>query len=215
MEKPDTSTQRKTITLDEKGLAPAIVQDVDTGQVLTLAYMNPGSLKRTLESGDAWFYSRSRAELWHKGETSGNYLRVRSVTTDCDADAILLQVVPEGPACHTGNTTCFFTPIDELPGFAHSDRGPGIIDELFAVIQDRKKEMPENSYTAHLLEEGVDRISQKVIEEAGETAIAGVKGDKDRLAGEAADLVYHTLVLLAASGVRPEQVWEKLRKRRK
>ncbi len=203
------------IQLDEKGLVPAIAQNADTGEVIMLGYVSPGSLKRTLEGGDVWFYSRSRAELWHKGEVSGNYMHVKSITVDCDGDVLLLKVDPDGPICHTGNPTCFFTPIEELPDFVHHDKGVGIIDELFAVIQDRKKEMPEGSYTTELLKAGVDRISQKVIEEAGETAIAGTKGDKEQVTSEAADLIYHTLVLLAASGAKPEDVWQHLRERRK
>ena len=203
------------VKLDDKGLVPAIAQDADTGEVLMLGYMSPGSLKRTLEGGDVWFYSRSRADLWHKGEVSGNFMHVKSAAVDCDGDVVLLQVEPDGPICHTGNPTCFFTPIEGLPDFSRSEKGPGVIDELFAVIQDRKRELPEGSYTTRLFHEGVDRISQKVIEEAGETAIAGVKGDVEGLVGEVADLVYHTLVLLSASGVKPDQVWERLRERRK
>ena len=203
------------IQLDEKGLVPAIAQNADTGEVIMLGYMSPGSIKRTLEGGDVWFYSRSRAELWHKGEISGNYMHVKSATIDCDGDVVLLQVEPDGPICHTGKPTCFFTPMEQLPDFAHSEKGPGIIDELFSVIQDRKGDMPDGSYTAQLFREGVDRISQKVIEEAGETALAGARGDAEQLTQEAADLVYHTLVLLAAVGTRPEDVWEQLRERRK
>ena len=203
------------IQLDEKGLVPAIAQNAATGKVIMLGYMSPGSIKRTLEGGDVWFYSRSRSDLWHKGEVSGNYLRFKSAALDCDGDVLLLQVEPDGPTCHTGNRTCFFTPIDQLPDFDRWDKGPGILEELFAVIQDRKRDLPEGSYTAQLFREGTDRISQKVIEEAGETALAGAKGDSDQLVQEAADLVYHTLVLLAASGVRPEDVWEQLRQRRK
>ena len=127
----------------------------------------PSRLRRTLESGDAWFYSRSRAELWRKGETSGSYMRVRSVSVDCDGDTLLLKVDPEGSACHTGERTCFFTPLEATPQFERADTGPGIVEELFAVIQDRKRDMPEGSYTADLLRRGVDRVSQKVIEEAG------------------------------------------------
>ena len=202
------------VRLNESGLAPAIVQHAETGEVLMMAYVSAESLRRTLESGDAWFYSRSRAELWRKGETSGNYLRVRSVSLDCDGDTLLLKVDPDGPACHTGAPACFFTPLEGTPEIERADTGPGIVDELFAVIQDRKRDMPEGSYTADLLRRGVDRISQKVIEEAGETALAGAKGDKENLAAEAADLLYHTLVLLAASDSKPEDVWEHLRKRR-
>ena len=203
------------IQLDDNGLVPAVAQNVSTGEVLMVGYMSPDSLKRTLESGDVWFYSRSRADLWHKGEVSGNYMRFKSASVDCDGDAVLLQVEPEGPVCHTGNPTCFFTPIDQPPDFVHSEKGPGILEELFAVIQQRKRDLPEGSYTARLFQEGTERISQKVIEEAGESALAGAKGDKEHLVREAADLVYHTLVLLSALGAKPEEVWEELRQRRK
>jgi phosphoribosyl-ATP pyrophosphohydrolase/phosphoribosyl-AMP cyclohydrolase len=203
------------IQLDEKGLVPAIAQNATTGEVIMLGYMNPGSIKRTLEGGEVWFYSRSRSDLWHKGEVSGNYMRIKSASMDCDGDTILLQVEPDGPICHTGNATCFFTPFDELPDFVKEEKGPGVMEELFSVIQDRKRDMPEGSYTAQLLKEGVDRISQKVIEEAGEAAIAGVKGDKEHLVRELGDLFYHTLVLLSASGARPEDVWQELRQRQK
>ena len=203
------------IQLDEQGLVPAIAQNATTGEVLMLGYMNPGSLKRTLEGGDVWFYSRSRSDLWHKGEVSGNYMRVKSAAVDCDGDAILLQVEPDGPVCHTGNSTCFFTSFEELPDFARQEKGPGVMEELFAVIQDRKEESPQGSYTARLFDEGVDRISQKVIEEAGEVGISGAKGDKENLVQEVADLFYHTLVLLSALGTRPEEVWQELRQRRK
>jgi phosphoribosyl-ATP pyrophosphohydrolase/phosphoribosyl-AMP cyclohydrolase len=172
-------------------------------------------VKRTLEGGEVWFYSRSRSDLWHKGEMSGNYMRVRSAIADCDGDTILLKVEPDGPICHTGNPTCFFAPFDEQPEFVREEKGPGILEDVFAVVQDRKKEMPQDSYTARLFQQGVERIAQKVIEEAGEAAIAGVKGDKERVVGEVADLVYHALVLLSASGGRPEDVWRELRERRK
>ena len=203
------------IQLDEKGLVPAIAQDATTREVIMLGYMSPGALKRTLKGGEVWFYSRSRADLWHKGEVSGNYLRLKSASIDCDGDAVLLKVDPDGPACHTGNQTCFFTSIDEMPEFVSGDSGPGILEELFVLVQDRKREMPEGSYTAELLREGVDRISQKVIEEAGEVAIAGVKEDVNRLTEEVADLLYHTLVLISAAGAKPEDVWARLRERRK
>ena len=203
------------IQLDEKGLVSAIVQDDATGRVLMLGYMNPESLERTLTGENVWFYSRSRSELWLKGDTSGNFLKVKSLHLDCDGDAILVKADPIGPTCHTGNESCFFTPLTEMTEVATRDRGPGITDELFAVIQSRKDEMPEGSYTTELFEQGAPRIAQKVIEEAGETAIAGVTGDRDALASEAADMIYHTLVLLAAEGITPEDVWAKLRERRK
>ena len=201
------------IQLDEKGLVPAVAQDVNSGEVLMLGYMNPGALKRTLEGGEVWFYSRSRSDLWHKGEVSGNYMRVKSAAVDCDGDTIILQVEPDGPICHTGNQTCFFTPIEDFPKFTRTEKGPGILEDLFAVIQDRKRDMPEGSYTAQLFSDGTKRIAQKVIEEAGETALAAAVGDKEELVKESADLLYHTLVLLSALGARPEDVWRELRSR--
>ena len=203
------------VKLNEQGLVPAIAQDADTGQVLMLGYMNPGSLKRTMEGVQVWFYSRSREDLWHKGEISGNYLNLTAAWLDCDGDTLLLKVKPDGPACHTGETSCFYTPMEQLPEeYEVTETGPGILSELFAVIQDRQRDPPEGSYTAKLLQEGMGRIAQKVIEEAGETAIAAVQDNKEDLPKEVADLLYHTLVLLAASGVTPNQVWEELRNRR-
>ncbi len=204
------------IKLNEQGLVPAIAQDINTGQVLMLGYMNPGSLKRTVEGVQVWFYSRSREDLWHKGEVSGNYLNLREAWLDCDSDTILLKVEPDGPTCHTGETSCFFTPMKQLPDeYEVAESGPGVLDELFALIRDRQRELPEGSYTARLLQEGVGRIAQKVIEEAGETAIAAAQGDEASLPKEVADLLYHVLVLLAASGVQPQAVWEELRSRRR
>ena len=202
--------------LDDKGLVPAIAQDASTGEVLTLAYMSPESLRLTLQQGQVWFYSRSRQELWHKGATSGNFLNLREAWVDCDGDTILLKVDPTGPACHTGHTSCFFTPLTEKPsGYQRPQEGSGIVDELFAVIKERQRTTPKGSYTARLLSEGAPRIAQKVIEEAGETAIAATEGDKERLTREVADLLYHALVLLAASGVTTEAVWRELRARRR
>ena len=203
------------IKLNEQGLVPAIAQDADTGQVLMLGYMNPGSLKRTVEGVQVWFYSRSREDLWHKGEISGNYLNLKEAWLDCDGDTLLLKVKPDGPACHTGETSCFYTPLDGVPEeYEATETGPGILSELFAVIQDRQRDPPAGSYTAKLLQAGMGRIAQKVIEEAGETAIAAMQEDQEGLPKEVADLLYHTLVLLAASGVTPKQVWEELRNRR-
>ena len=202
------------IKLNDKGLVPAIAQDINTGEVLMLGYMNPGSLKRTVEGEQVWFYSRSREDLWHKGELSGNYLNLREAWVDCDADTILLKVEPDGPACHTGEVSCFYTKMEDIPeDYESTESGSGILDELFAVIQDRQLEQPEGSYTARLLQEGTARIAQKVIEEAGETAIAAVQGDRAGLSGEVADLLYHTLVLLADSGLKPQEIWEVLRAR--
>ena len=203
------------VKLNEQGLVPAIAQDVNTGNVLMLGYMNPGSIKRTVEGIQVWFYSRSQEDLWHKGEVSGNYLNLREAWLDCDGDTILLKVDPDGPTCHTGNPSCFFNPLEGLPeGYEDTDRGPGVLSELYATVQDRQREMPEGSYTVKLLQEGVGRIAQKVIEEAGETALAAATDDTENLPSEIADLMYHTLVLMAASGVKPEQVWQELRERR-
>jgi phosphoribosyl-ATP pyrophosphohydrolase/phosphoribosyl-AMP cyclohydrolase len=204
------------IKLDDRGLFPAIAQNAETGEVLMLGWMSPGSLKRTLESGEVWFYSRSRADLWHKGEISGNYMRVRSAVPDCDADVVLLKVDPDGPICHSGEPTCFFAePMKAMPEFEGADDSSGILEELFSVIQDRKAEMPEGSYTTELFTGGPERIGQKVVEEAGETAIAAVAGRTENLPEEIADLLYHTLVLMSASGVTPKDVWSRLRQRRR
>ena len=204
-----------TIKLDERGLAPAIAQDANTGQVLMLGYMNPGSLKRTVEGIQVWFYSRSQEDLWHKGEVSGNYLNLREWYVDCDADTILLKVDPDGPACHTGEVSCFYTRMDGLPDdYASAVGGPRILDELFAVIKERQRAMPEDSYTARLLAAGTPRVAQKVIEEAGEAALAAATGDGAGLPGEIADLLYHTMALMASAGVSPNAVWEELRGRR-
>ena len=207
-----------TLTFDDRGLIPAIVRDVRDGRVLTLAYMNAEALRLTVEGPDVWFYSRSREELWHKGETSGNYLRVRPVSLDCDGDAVVVEAEPAGPVCHTGEDSCFHIAlgVDELAQAESVQRlGPGELARLFAVIEDRKSNPPSGSYTAELFKDGVDRIAQKVVEEAGETAIAAATGDTESLPGEVADLLYHSLVLLAATGVQPEAVYQVLRDRRK
>jgi len=204
------------IKLNEQGLLPAIAQDANTGEVLMMGYMNPGSLKRTVEGVQVWFYSRSREDLWHKGEMSGNYLNLKEAYLDCDADTILLKVDPDGPACHTGQVSCFFNQLEGLPEeYEMTESGPSVLGELFALIKDRQEEMPEGSYTTSLFKEGVARIAQKGVEEAGETAIAAAINDAESLPGEVADLLYHTLVLLAATSVQPEAVYEKLRERRK
>ena len=202
------------IKLDDKGLVPAIVQDADTGRVLTLAYMNQESLERTRASGQVWFYSRSRQELWHKGETSGNYLNVRSISVDCDGDALLIKAEPTGPACHTGETSCFFEGLaDEAPQF---ERPPGdMLAELFQLIEQRKRDKPKGSYVAKLLKKGPRKIGKKVVEEAGEAVIAALDEGRERTVSEMADLWFHSLVLLASVDATPEQVFEELRGRQK
>ena len=160
------------------------------------------SLERTLDTGEAWFFSRSRRELWHKGETSGNVIKVHEVQVDCDTDTILLKGSPTGPACHTGKPTCFFQGLDGAD-LEFEAAGPAVVDELFSVIESRKKAAPEGSYVAKLLHEGIDRIGKKVIEEAGETVIAAKNGNADETVHEVADLWFHSLVLLSSAGLKP------------
>ena len=201
------------IQLDQNGLVPAIAQHAETFEVLMMGYMNPGSLNRTLESGEVWFYSRSRSDLWHKGEISGNFLRTKEIIADCDGDTLLLKVIPDGPACHTGEKSCFYTKLSNYE-FVDFDQGSNVIEELFAVIQDRKLNPSNESYTTKLLSDGVERIAQKIIEEAGEVAIAAVTRDENETAEEISDLLYHTLVLLSEMEINPEKVWQVLRNRR-
>ena len=201
------------IQLDENRLVPAIAQHAESGEVLMLGYMNPGSLSRTLESGEEWFYSRSRSDLWHKGEMSGSFLKVESTYVDCDGDTILLKVMPSGPVCHTGEENCFSTPLPEDFEFTRKDYSAGVLEDLFALIQDRKNTLRADSYTCDLFEKGVPRIAQKVIEEAGESSIAALTGRNDQLSNEMADLFYHCLVLLSACDIAPQNVWQVLRDR--
>tara|TARA_B100001123_G_C15345700_1_gene1037021 strand:- start:6599 stop:7234 length:636 start_codon:yes stop_codon:yes gene_type:complete len=202
------------IKQDENGLLPAIIQDSNSGEVLTLAYVSPRSLRLTLEQGEVWFYSRSRQELWHKGETSGNYLKLISIHADCDGDSLLLKVIPTGPTCHTGETSCFFTEIKEFPEFNLGDANSSILNELFSLIKERFENPIDGSYTNSLLEGGAPKIAQKIVEEAGETAIEVMQGNKQLLVSEVADLFYHTIVSLVSCGVEINDVWEELRRRR-
>ncbi len=202
------------LKLNEQGLIPAIVQHEATGEVLMFAHMTPGSLRRTIDSGEAWFYSRSREELWHKGETSGNLIQVKKVEVDCDQDVLLLKSQPTGPVCHTGKPTCFFQELDPN-GLEYERPAQHIVDELYGVIESRKQNPPEGSYVGQLLREGIDRIGKKVIEEAAETVIAAKNGKTDELTHEVADLWFHSLVLMASAGLTPEDVWAELRRRRK
>ncbi len=205
-----------TIQFDEKGLIPAVVQDHQTRKLLMVAYMNRESLTKTLESREAWFYSRSRENLWHKGETSGNFLIVKSIKLDCDGDTLLLEVDPKGPACHTGQDSCFNTDLSDLDNcnFIGADTDRNVFTDLFSIIEDRKLNPKNGSYTNKLFDEGVSRIAQKVVEEAGETAIAGVTGQKEGLASEISDLIYHVFVLISANDMSLEQVFAELSERR-
>ena len=204
------------IRFGEKGLLPAVVQDYETHELLMVAYMNKESLTRTLETKEAWFYSRSRQELWHKGETSGNFLAVKSIKSDCDGDTLLLEVDPKGPACHTGDQTCFNTVLSDIDQceFDELVEDKDIFKDLFSVIDDRKKNPKDGSYTNKLLNDGIARIAQKVVEEAGETAIAGVLGHTQELSEEISDLIYHIFVLMSANEVTLAAVVNELSQRR-
>jgi phosphoribosyl-AMP cyclohydrolase / phosphoribosyl-ATP pyrophosphohydrolase len=194
------------IRFDETGLVPCVVQDSRTGEVLTLAYMNREALERTRASGETWFWSRSRRELWHKGETSGNVQRVKELRWDCDADAVLALVEPAGPACHTGERTCFHNgDLEPVPGEA--------LAALERTIAQRRSARPEGSYTAALLDDPA-RIGEKVREEADEVARAAGAEPDDRVAAEAADVLYHLAVLLASRGLSFSDAFAELNGRR-
>ncbi len=186
------------------GLIPAIVRDATTGEVLTLAYMNEESLRKTEESGETWFWSRSRNELWHKGATSGNTQHVVHIAADCDRDALIVSVEPAGPACHNGTTSCF----DDVPPPALDLEG------LMRILQSRYEERPEGSYTAYLFNEGRDKILKKIGEEATEVVIAAKGQGNERLVSEIADLVYHLSVLMVDAGATWKDVGAELKKRR-
>jgi phosphoribosyl-ATP pyrophosphohydrolase/phosphoribosyl-AMP cyclohydrolase len=181
-------------------LTPAIVQDADSGEVLTLAYMNEESLEKTRQTGETWFWSRSRNELWHKGATSGNTQKVVSITPDCDQDALLISVIPNGPACHNGTTSCF----NVKP----------TIGRLMDVLRDRFAGRPEGSYSAKLFDGGVRKIAQKIGEEATEVVVAALGGEgRERVISESADLVFHLCALLVNEGIAWSEVEAELRRR--
>lgn len=205
------------LKFDEKGLIPAIVQDAKTLEVLTLAYMNRESLEKSLETKETWFYSRSREELWHKGATSGNTQRITEIKYDCDQDALVVLVVPEGSACHLGATSCFTESLVG-GGTAAAVTGTGLEDykilkTLEEIIKLREQEMPEGAYTTYLFEKGVDKILKKVGEEASEVIIAAKNRDAEELKWEAADLIYHLLVLLEEQKLPFQEVLKVLKKR--
>jgi phosphoribosyl-ATP pyrophosphohydrolase/phosphoribosyl-AMP cyclohydrolase len=193
---------------EETGLVPAVIQDAADGTVLMLGYMNEESLSRTQDSGRVIFYSRSRERLWEKGETSGNALRLVSITPDCDGDALLVRAEPEGPTCHTGTRSCFSA--DQESGSAGL---AAVLAELALVVRRRDQERPAGSYTASLLDAGALRIGQKVAEEAVETALA-VASEPHRVPEESADLLYHLIVLWQHAGVSFEDVAALLAQRR-
>ena len=196
------------LKFDEKGLIPAIVQDHYTKEVLTLAYMNKESLAITIDERRTCFWSRSRQELWRKGDTSGNVQHVVSITADCDGDALVVEVVKDGPACHTGSESCFFNEIylsDELKQFSY--------EGLYHLIEGRKTNPKEGSYTTYLFDRGLDKILKKVGEECTEVIIGGRKEDKEETVYEIADLCYHVMVLMVQMGITLEDITRELEKR--
>ena len=196
------------LKFDEKGLIPAIVVDAVSKKVLTLAYMNRESLKISMERGLTCFWSRSRQQLWLKGETSGNYQHIVSITADCDRDALVVMVEKDGPACHTGSDSCFTAPVwqsEELSGFS--------LEGLYGLLEGRKKDRPEGSYTTYLFDKGIDKILKKVGEECTEVIIAGKADDRAETIYEIADLAYHVMVLMVQMGIRVEDVHRELASR--
>lgn len=196
------------LKFDANGLIPAVVQDYYTKKVLTVAYMNRESLAISIAEKRTCFYSRSRQQLWRKGETSGNVQHIVSITTDCDADALVVVVKKDGPACHLGTDSCFNDPIflsDEIKEFS--------LDALYELIRGRKTEKKEGSYTTYLFEKGMDKILKKVGEECTEVIIAGAKKDKEETIFEIADLTYHLLVMMVEAGISLQQVIDELAKR--
>lgn len=197
------------IRFDDNGLITAVVQDINTKDVLMVAYMNQEALNQTIQSGQTWFFSRSRNELWHKGETSGNFQDVKSIRYDCDGDALLIEVEPKGPACHTGANSCFFRTIVQSEPLSSAS----IITRLFETVKERKANPKEGSYTNYLFDKGIDKILKKVGEETSEVIIAAKNDSKEELIYETADLVYHMTVLLIEQGIDAQEIANELKKR--
>ena len=196
------------LKFDDRGLIPAIVVDSVTKRVLTLAYMNEESLRISMEKELTCFWSRSRQELWLKGETSGNYQHIVSITADCDRDALVVMVEPDGPACHLGTESCF-----EYPLWKSDSRDEFSLRGLYQLLQERKSDMPEGSYTTYLFDKGLDKILKKVGEECTEVIIAGKAKDKKETVYEIADLAYHVMVLMVEAGITPEDIQKELASR--
>ncbi len=197
-------TNSNEVKFDDKGLVPAIVQDNSTGKVLMLGYMNSDSIKKTQESGKVTFFSRSKQRLWTKGETSGNFLNLKELLIDCDQDAVLVKAVPEGPTCHTGTDTCFNEKNDSNVSF---------LDHLTSVIKDRKDKPVDESYTARLFAKGLNKMAQKVGEEAVELVIEAKDNNDELFLNEAADLLFHYMILLEAKGYSLTDIVEVLQQR--
>jgi phosphoribosyl-ATP pyrophosphohydrolase/phosphoribosyl-AMP cyclohydrolase len=202
----------KDLKFDERGLIPTIVQDARTREVLMLAYMNAESVEKTLATKETWFWSRSRAALWHKGETSGNTQRVVEMRVDCDADTLVALVEPAGAACHTGARTCFYREFESASTSREVDLGT-LLTQLYSLIETRHTERPENSYTSYLFNEGLDKILKKIGEESAETIIAAKNEDAHALAAEVSDLIYHLMVLLVDKGIELNNVRDELTRR--
>lgn len=201
-------TDKIQLKFDEKGLIPAIVQDYYTKRVLTLAYMNEESLKISIEERQTCFFSRSRQELWRKGETSGNRQHIASIYADCDGDALVVEVIKDGPACHTGEESCFFQPL-----YLSQEITPFSYDALYQLIEGRKEEKKEGSYTTYLFEKGMEKILKKVGEECTEVIIAAAKNDREETVYEVADLAYHVMVMMVEAGISLPEVTGELAKR--
>ncbi len=210
----------KEVKFDDRGLIPAVIIDAETGKILTLAYMNEESLKITIDEGRTCFWSRSRQELWRKGETSGNIQYVKSIVCDCDRDALAVYVEKNGPACHLGNDSCFEFPMatemaesDKAYDEGHQDDSEFDFNGLYALLEGRKKEMPEGSYTSYLFEKGIDKILKKVGEESTEVIIAAKADDKAETVYEISDLAYHVMVLMVEMGISVEEIKNELKSR--
>ncbi len=200
------------IKFDEKGLVPAVVQDYRTGEVLMQAYMNRESLLKTLETGRTWFYSRSRRQLWEKGATSGNIQEVKELFCDCDGDSLLVKVAQTGPACHTGNRSCYYSSLLPSDDVKHANIGE-VIEKLYSKVGSRKENPVPGSYTCYLFEKGMDKILKKVGEESAEVIIAAKNESRDEMVYEISDLVYHLTVLMNYSGIYPGDIASELLKR--
>lgn len=205
------------LKFDEKGLIPAIVQDHNTGQVLTLAYMNKDSLEITIKEGRTCFWSRSRNELWRKGSTSGNYQKVVSIKADCDKDALVIEVIKNGPACHTGKESCFFNEVFD-GNRSKTDRKSSLEkefswQELYEIISQRRENPREGSYTSYLFEMGMEKILKKIGEESTEVIIAAGKKDKEETVYEIADLAYHIMVMMSEMEIEPKEITTELAER--
>lgn len=207
------------VKFDEKGLVPAVVQDIDTNRVLMVAYMNKKSLEMTLKSKKATFFSRSRQKLWVKGEHSGHFMNVKEIYVDCDADTLILKVKPDGSACHTGNFSCFYRKADENNELFEVETAngadPGIFSDVYKVIEDRRDNPKEGSYTNYLFDKGIDKILKKVGEETAEVIIGAKNASKDEIQYEVADLMYHLSVMLCERGLDWHDIYKELHKRYK